>query len=98
MKMSKFRFSYKLNQHYSSIRLRNVDLTEISTCNKTPRRLELEKSLFNGLKQRSLTRIFNWFDCHEETTVKADVGIRRWMTESVARDCLFLELLCVAKS
>ena len=65
---------------------------------KTARRLELEKSLLNWLKQRSLAQIFDWFDCLEETTVKTDAGVRRWTTESVARDRLFLELLGVAKS
>ncbi len=65
---------------------------------KTAKRLELEKSLLNWLKKRSLAQIFDWFDCLEETTVKTDAGVRRWTTESVARDRLFLELLGVAKS
>ena len=65
---------------------------------KTAKRLELEKSLLNWLKQRSLAQIFDWFDCLEETTVKTDAGVRRWTTESVSRDRLFLELLGVAKS
>jgi len=65
---------------------------------KTAKRLELEKSLLNWLKQRSLAQIFDWFDCLEETTVKTEAGVRRWTTESVARDRLFLELLGVTKS
>jgi len=65
---------------------------------KTAKRLELEKQLLNWLKQRSLAQIFDWFDCLEETTVKTEAGVRRWTTESVARDRLFLELLGVAKS
>lgn len=65
---------------------------------KTARRLELEKGLLNWLRQRSLAQIFDWFDCLEETTVKTGAGVRRWTTESVARDRLFLELLGVAKS
>ena len=65
---------------------------------KTARRLDLEKGLLNWLKQRSLAQIFDWFDCLEETTVKTGAGGRRWTTESVARDKLFLELLGVAKS
>ena len=52
----------------------------------------------NWVKQRSLAQIFDWFDCLEETTVKTGAGVRRWTTESVARDRLFLELLGVAKS
>lgn len=65
---------------------------------KTAKRLELEKQLLNWLKQRSLAQIFDWFDCLEETTVKTEAGVRRWTTEAVARDRLFLELLGVAKS
>ena len=65
---------------------------------KTARRLDLEKDLLNWLKQRSLAQIFDWFDCLEETTVKTGAGVRRWTTESVARDKLLLELLGVAKS
>ena len=65
---------------------------------KTAKRLELEKGLLNWLKQRSLAQIFDWFDCLEETTVKTGAGVRRWTTESVARDRLFLELLGVGKS
>jgi len=65
---------------------------------KTKQRLEQEKSLLSWLKQRSLAQIFDWFDCLEETTVKTDAGVRRWTTESVARDRLFLELLGVVKS
>ena len=65
---------------------------------KTARRLELEKGLLNWLRQRSLAQIFDWFDCLEETTVKTEAGTRRWTTESVARDRLFLELLGVDKS
>ena len=65
---------------------------------KTAKRLDLEKGLLNWLKQRSLAQIFDWFDCLEETTVKTGAGGRRWTTESVARDNLFLELLGVAKS
>lgn len=65
---------------------------------KTEKRLELERKLLNWLKQRSLAQIFDWFDCLEETTVKTPAGARRWTTEAVARDRLFLELLGVAKS
>lgn len=65
---------------------------------KTVRRLELEKQLLNWLKKRSLAQIFDWFDCQEETTVKTEAGVRRWTTEAVARDRLFLELLGVANS
>lgn len=64
---------------------------------KTQDRLKLERSLLNWLKQRSLAQILDWYDCVEETTVKTEAGNRRWTTESVARDRLFLELLGVTK-
>ena len=48
------------------------------------KRLELERKLLNWLKQRSLTQIFDWFNCLEETTVKppsqretVDHGVKR---------------------
>ena len=56
------------------------------------------KKLLNWLNQRSLAQIFDWFDCLKETTVRTEAGVRRWITESVARDRLFLELLGIAKS
>ena len=65
---------------------------------KTASRLELEKGLLNWLRQRSLAQIFDWFDCQEETTVRTEAGSRRWTTESVARDRLFMELLGISKS
>lgn len=65
---------------------------------KTEKRLNLETKLLNWLRQRSQALIFDWFDCLEETTVKTPTETRRWATESVARDRLFLELLGVAKS
>lgn len=60
---------------------------------KTEKQLKLEKSLKNWLKQRSLAQIFDWFDCIETTTVRTEAGMRRWTTESVARDRLLLKLL-----
>ena len=70
---------------------------EVSTFNNGKAALAGER-LLNWLKQRSLAQIFDWFDCLEETTVKTGAGVRRWTTESVARDRLFMELLGVVKS
>ena len=64
---------------------------------KAQDRLRLERSLLNWLKQRSLAQILDWYDCVEEATVKTEAGNRRWTTDSVARDRLFLELLGVTK-
>jgi hypothetical protein len=80
-------------------RIKAVKATlDVDDGQKTEKRLELERKLLNWLRQRSLAQIFDWFDCLEETTVKTEAGVRRWTTESVARDRLFLELLGVAKS
>lgn len=60
---------------------------------KTKEQIKLEKNLKSWLEQRSLAQIFDWFDCVESTTVKTEAGIRRWTTESVARDRLFMKLM-----
>lgn len=65
---------------------------------KTKARIAQEKSLKAWLEQHSLTQIFDWFDCRETTTVETEVGARRWTTESVARDRLFMELLGVTQA
>ena len=65
---------------------------------KTKEQFELERKLLVWLKQRSLAQILDWFDCVEETTVKTPAGERRWQTESVERDRLFLKLLGVPNS
>lgn len=61
----------------------------------TQKQMDLEKNLKSWLEQRSMAQIFDWFDCIETTSVKTAVGMRRWTTESVARDRLFLALLGV---
>jgi hypothetical protein len=61
----------------------------------TQKQMDLEKNLKSWLEQRSMAQIFDWFDCIETTSVKTEVGMRRWTTESVARDRLFLALLGV---
>lgn len=65
--------------------------------NKTKARIRLEKKLDKWLDQRSLAQILDWFDCIETTNVQTAMGNHRWSTESVARDQLFLECLCVTK-
>lgn len=65
---------------------------------KTKEQLKLEKSLKNWLRQRSLAQIFDWFDCVEATSVKTDTGMRRWSSETVAKDRLFLKMLGVTDS
>ncbi len=57
--------------------------------------LNLEKKLLAWLKKHSLVQIFDWFDCIETTTIKTEGSERRWSTESIARDRLFLTKLGV---
>lgn len=48
-----------------------------------------------GLKQRCIAHILDWFDCIETTNMQTAMGNYRWSTESVDRDRLFLEYLGV---
>ena len=59
--------------------------------------LDAERRLKGWLDKRSLWRTLVWFDAHETVEVSTDVRRRRWNTETVARDRMFLELLGVAK-
>ena len=43
----------------------------------------------------SISKILAWFDAVQETTVKTNVGRKRWQTEIIKRDRLFLEKLGV---
>ena len=57
--------------------------------------LKAEKSLLDWLKGMSIERLFSWFDCIEETKVDTNMGKRRWRTETICRDRLFLAKLGV---
>lgn len=57
--------------------------------------LDAEKSLKNWLDKRSLWRTLVWFDAHETVEVSTDITRRRWNTETVRRDRMFLGLLGV---
>lgn len=63
------------------------------TPGKTKKELELESDLRKWLEKKSLVQILDWFDCIEQTTVETPRGKRRWSTETIARDRLFLEKL-----
>ena len=60
--------------------------------------LDAERKLKGWLDKRSLWRTLVWFDAHETVEVSTDVRRRRWNTETVARDRMFLELLGVTKA
>ena len=59
----------------------------------TKKNLEAEKALKNWMNKRSQHRILTWFDAQETTEVSLDITNRRWSTEAIARDHLFLHLL-----
>jgi hypothetical protein len=65
---------------------------------KTKALIKLENNLDQWIEQRSLVQILEWFDCIETTNVQTSMGTRRWSTESVARDQLFLEYLGVKET
>lgn len=45
------------------------------------------------LKGRSIDSLLSWYDCVETVIVENNIGKRRWSTENIARDRLFLNLL-----
>ena len=55
--------------------------------------LDAEKKLKTWLEKRSLHNILNWFDAHETFVVSSDIRRRKWGTETVKRDRMFLEKL-----
>ena len=57
--------------------------------------LDKEKDLKNWLKKRSMFRVLNWFDANETVEVSSEITKRRWNTEVIERDALFLKLLGV---
>lgn len=63
----------------------------------TQKQMDQEKKLKSWLEQRSMAQILDWFDCIETTSVKTEAGVRRWTTEAVARDRLFMTLLGVTQ-
>ncbi len=52
-----------------------------------------EKDLLNWLKGMSMAKLFDWFDAIQETTVNTNIGRKRWRTETIERDRLFLTRL-----
>lgn len=63
----------------------------------TKKNLRDEKKLLDWLNHMSIERLFAWFDCIEETAVNSSIGKRRWLTETTARDRLFLKKLGIGE-
>ncbi len=65
--------------------------------NDTSKNLKAEKALLNWPNKMSLVKIPDWFDARQETTVDTKFGRKRWKTEIIERDKLFLKYLGVTK-
>lgn len=65
------------------------------SCDTTNNKAERDKydKLLKWLKERSIKRLLSWYDCTETVKVNNNIGRKRWTTESIARDQLFLQLL-----
>ena len=55
--------------------------------------LDKETALKTWLKKRSMFRTLVWFDAHETVEVSSEIRKRRWHTEIIDRDRLFLKKL-----
>lgn len=64
----------------------------------TSKNLKAEKELLNWLNKMSLVKILDWFDARQETTVDTKFGKKRWKTEIIERDKLFLKYLGVTQN
>lgn len=53
--------------------------------------------MLNWLNKMILVKIFDWFDARQETTVDTKFGRKRWKTEIIERDKLFLKYLGVTR-
>lgn len=56
-----------------------------------------EKALLNWLNKMSVSKLFDWYDAVQETSVNSKIAKNRWKTETIERDRLFLSKLGVIK-
>ncbi len=63
----------------------------------TSKNLKAEKTLLNWLNKMYLVKILDWFDARQETTVNTKFCRKRWKTEIIERNKLFLKYLGVTK-
>lgn len=56
-----------------------------------------EKALLNWLNKMSVSKLFDWYDTVQETSVNSRIAKNRWKTETIERDRLFLRKLGVIK-
>ena len=78
-------FQKELNRVISSLAIPNGDPEHDNSDT-----FKKEKALLNWLKGMSVAKLFDWFDAIQETTVNTSIGRRRWRTETIERDRLFL--------
>ena len=63
----------------------------------TSKKLTAEKALLNWLNQMTLVKILDWFNARQETTADTKFGRKRWKTEIIEYDELFLQYLGVTR-
>lgn len=85
-------FQKELNRVKSSLAIPNGDPEHDNSDT-----FKKEKALLNWLKGMSVSKLFDWFDAVQETTVNSNIGRARWRTETIERDRLFLTRLGVIK-
>ena len=83
-------FQKELNRVKSSLAIPNGDPEHDNSDT-----FKKENALLNWLKGMSVAKLFDWFDAIQETTVNTSIGRRRWRTETIERDRLFLTQLGV---
>ena len=59
----------------------------------TAKNLDLEKKLKTWLENTPVYLVLQWFDAVEDVTVSSDLMRKRWSTEIIAKDRLFLKYL-----
>lgn len=84
-------FLYSRIRHMKSV----LAIKTKDPAHDTSKNLKSEKALLNWLNKMTLVKILDWFDARQETTVDTKFGRKRWKTEIIERDKLFLKYLGV---
>lgn len=85
-------FQHEINRVKDSLALPNGD-----PAHDNSDIFKKEKALLNWLNKMSVSKLFDWFDAIQETTINSKIGKSRWKTETIERDRLFLRKLGVIK-
>lgn len=87
---------------YFNEKLRQIKALNLGEENGDPahdnkKKLELEQKLRTWLTNTPLYGVLQWFDVVEEATISTQLKKRRWNTEMIKQDHLFLFLLGMEK-